>query len=330
MKKRLAFILCCAVSLSLLLAACGDGASTPSSQPPQQPSGPATVQYTQGFKTSNNAIDDYKTTVCDQQGTIQSLEYETPAYAYDESVTLTKTAYIYLPYGYDEDRDYNILYLMHGGGENETYWLVDERFGQTTCNVLDNMIKNGICDPVIVVTPTFNEEGFEGEGEHNAELCVVFGKELRNNLIPAVESQYSTYANGDTSIENLISTRDHRAFAGFSMGSLTSIQSGLMQNLDIISYVGSYSGALTTVDEFMAAMNSDTLKDFSIGFWYNGNGRGDMALEEHDEFAHGVLDAMGDRLTDGENFAWINMRDGGHMYLSWIVDLYNSLLVFFK
>lgn len=328
MKKKPAFILCCVMFLSLLLTACGDNNSTSSSQPSQQPSGPAAVQYTQGFKTSTGGIDDLKA-VCDQQGTVVSLDYETPAYAYDESVTLTKSAYIYLPYGYDEAKDYNIVYLMHGGGESEKYWFVDERWGQTTRNVLDNMIKNGICDPVIVVTPTFNEEGFEGEGEHNAELCVVFGKELRNNLIPAVESQYSTYANGDTSIENLISTRDHRAFAGFSMGSLTSIQSGLMQNLDIISYFGSYSGALTTVEEFLAAVENDEFKDYSIGFWFNGNGRGDMALEEHDEFAHGVLEAM-DRLTDGENFAWINMRDGAHMYGSWIVDLYNSLLVFFK
>lgn len=328
MKKRLALILYCAVSLSLLLSACDNSASTPSSQPSQQPSGPAIVQYTQGFKTSTGGIDDLKA-VCDQQGTVVSLDYETPAYAYDESVTLTKSAYIYLPYGYDETKNYNIVYLMHGGGESEKYWFIDERWGQTTRNVLDNMIKNGICDPVIVVTPTFNEEGFEGEGEHNAELCVVFGKELRNNLIPAVESQYSTYAKGDTGIENLIATREHRAFAGFSMGSLTSIQSGLMQNLDIISYFGSYSGALTTVEEFLAAVESDEFKDYSIGFWFNGNGRGDMALEEHDEFAHGVLEAM-DRLTDGENFAWINMRDGAHMYGSWIVDLYNSLLVFFK
>lgn len=328
MKKKPAFILCCVMFLSLLLTACGDNNSTSSSQPSQQPSGPTAVQYTQGFKTSTGGIDDLKA-VCDQQGTVVSLDYETPAYAYDESVTFTKSAYIYLPYGYDEAKDYNIVYLMHGGGESEKYWFVDERWGQTTRNVLDNMIKNGICDPVIVVTPTFNEEGFEGEGEHNAELCVVFGKELRNNLIPAVESQYSTYANGDTSIENLISTRDHRAFAGFSMGSLTSIQSGLMQNLDIISYFGSYSGALTTVEEFLAAVENDEFKDYSIGFWFNGNGRGDMALEEHDEFAHGVLEAM-DRLTDGENFAWINMRDGAHMYGSWIVDLYNSLLVFFK
>ena len=328
MKKKPAFILCCVMLLSLLLTACGDSNSVPSSQPPEQPSGPAAVQYTQGFKTSTGGIDDLKAE-CDQQGTVVSLDYETPAYAYDESVTLTKTAYIYLPYGYDEAKDYNIVYLMHGGGESEKYWFIDERWGQTTRNVLDNMIKNGVCDPVIVVTPTFNEEGFEGDGAQNAELCVVFGKELRNNLIPAVESQYSTYAKGDTSVENLIATREHRAFAGFSMGSYTSIQAGLMQNLDIISYFGSYSGALTTVDEFLAVVESDELKDYSIGFWFNGNGRGDMALEEHDEFAHGVLEAM-DRLTDGENFAWINMRDGAHMYGSWIVDLYNSLLVFFK
>ena len=27
---------------------------------------------------------------------------------------------------------------------------------------------------------------------------------------------------------------------------------------------------------------------------------------------------------------WIVLRDGSHVYNSWLVDLYNSLLVFFK
>jgi predicted alpha/beta superfamily hydrolase len=358
-KKRTLSALCGGLSLALLLTACGGNGSTSagnnaenSSNPTQSDTTtPAATEYQWDFQKKNAGIDDLKTP-CDQQGTVVSLEYDTPAYAINEVLgveeTIHKTLYVYLPYGYDENQQYNILYLMHGGGESEAYWLMDERWGETTRNTLDNMIKNGVCDPFIVVTPTFyslsdqyeitdeqaaayaEEQGDEQLSSPYSIMTVAFGQELRNNIIPAVEAAYSTYAGGDVSEENLIATRDHRAFAGFSMGSMTSIRSALMQDLDLISWVGSYSGSLTTVDQFKAALESDALKDYPINFWYNGNGKGDIALEEHDEFAHGVLEAMPDRFTDGENFAWINLKDGAHMYASWLVDLYNCMLVFFR
>ena len=135
-----------------------------------------------------------------------SMEYETPLYAVDPEQTATKTLYVYLPYGYDEATEYNILYLMHGGGESAEYWLAGERWGPTTCNVLDNMIKDGLCDPFIVVTPTFyppteeTEDAEVAEGpEASSELTVTFAQELREQIIPLVESAYSTYAGGDVS-----------------------------------------------------------------------------------------------------------------------------------
>lgn len=329
MKRKSAFILCCAMSLSLLLTACGSGASTPSSQPSQQPTptGPAKVEYTQGFKTATTGINDLKAE-CDQKGTVVGMDYETPLYVADTEQIVTKRLYVYLPYGYDETKSYDILYLMHGGGESEEYWLAGERWGPTTCNTLDNMIKNGICDPFIVVTPTFNST--DREYEKGKDLTTIFADELRNNVIPAVESVYSTYANGDTNEENLIATRDHRAFAGFSMGSMTSIHSVLMKNLDMFSWIGSYSGAKTEVSDCTAALESAEYKDLNIKFWFNGNGKGDIAHDEHDEFCHGVVEAMPDRFTDGENFAWIDLRDGTHSYASWLTHLYNCMLVFFK
>ena len=84
------------------------------------------------------------------------------------------------------------------------------------------------------------------------------------------------------------------------------------------------------VADFKAALESDKYKDYAIRFWYNGNGKADIAHDEHDEFCHGVVEAMPDRFTDGENFAWIDLRDGSHAYQSWLVDLYNCMLVFFK
>ena len=305
-------------------------AQTSATPAPAQSAASTGVDYQWDFVKKSDGIDDLKAE-CDQKGTVVQMDYETPLYISDPNTIVTKTMYVYLPYNYDAEKPYNILYLMHGGGESAEYWLAGERWGPTTCNVLDNMIKNGICDPFIVVTPTFYPpEGDYNNAEGAEDLTYVFADELRNNVIPTVESQYLTYANKDMSEESLISTRDHRAFAGFSMGSMTSIHSAMMKNLDLFGWIGSYFGAKTEVSDFTEALNSDAYKDLKINFWYNGNGKGDIAHDEHDEFCHGAVEAMPDRLTDGENFAWIDLRDGTHNYASWLVDLYNCMLVFFK
>lgn len=317
-----------ALAAALLLAGC-QGASPAAPDPTPAPTATG-VEYKWDFAKKTDALQELNVE-CDQKGTVVPMEYETPLYAGDPEQTVTKRLFVYLPYGYDESQQYNILYLMHGGGETEEYWLAGERWGPTTCNTLDNMIKDGICDPCIVVTPTFYPpEGDYENPEAGEDLTSLFAQELRDQVIPLVESTYSTYANKDVSAENLAATRDHRAFAGFSMGSMTSIHSALMQDLDLISWVGSFSGAKTEVADFQAALESEEFKDLPINFWYNGNGKGDIAHDEHDEFCHGVLEAMPDRFTDGENFAWVDLRDGTHSYASWLVGLYNCLLVFFK
>ena len=244
-KKAIGSVLAAAALSVSLLAGCGTStaAQTSATPAPAQSAASAGVDYQWDFVKKSDGIDDLKAE-CDQKGTVVQMDYETPLYISDPNTIVTKTMYVYLPYNYDAEKPYNILYLMHGGGESAEYWLAGERWGPTTCNVLDNMIKNGICDPFIVVTPTFYPpEGDYNNAEGAEDLTYVFADELRNNVIPTVESQYLTYANKDMSEESLVSTRDHRAFAGFSMGSMTSIHSAMMKNLDLFGWIGSYSGA---------------------------------------------------------------------------------------
>ena len=331
-----------ALMLAGVLAGCGQGSGAQATPAPT-PAAAATTEYQWDFGTKNNSIDDLKQP-CDQQGTVVELEYDTPAYAVNDLLgldeTLHKKVCVYLPYGYDESKQYNILYLLHGtegdtDGPMEEFWL--KQWGDQTLPVLDNMIAQGLCDPVIVVTPTYYSRvedhplgeaeakalaeklgdsyiGSEGEGDELEQNIwpEYFGQELRNNIIPAVESQYSTYANKDTSEENLIATRDHRAFAGLSRGAMTVCRSGLIQNSDIISWFGSFSGVWTDFDRFQEAMEV-TFKDYPINFWYNGNGRGDFALENHEEFRDQTLEQLSDKFTDGENYAFVTLRDGGHI-----------------
>ncbi len=146
-----------------------------------------------------------------------------------------KTMYVYLPYGYDKSKKYNVFYLMHGGGENEGTCFNDSAIDIDI--MLDNMIANGDIEPTIVVTPTFNNcpapDGNMGAG--------TVWNEMRQSIIPYVEGKYSTYANGDTSISGLKASRFHRAYGGFSMGG-GSTWKMLCNNLDICAYYMPLSG----------------------------------------------------------------------------------------
>ncbi len=135
---------------------------------------------------------------------------------------------VYLPYGYDENKQYNIFYLMHGGGENENTLVAQN--DTMIPNMLDHMIEKGEIDPMIVVFPTFNKTQAEN-----------FWREWRQSVVPFVEGKYSTYAKKDTSESSLKASRMHRGYGGFSMGSVSTW--GVADNcLDIAAYIMPLSG----------------------------------------------------------------------------------------
>ena len=144
-----------------------------------------------------------------------------------------------------------------------------------------------------------------------------------------MEQNFSTYADGDTSDDSLIASRNHRAFAGLSLGSKAVAKSGLIDNADIFAWYGNYSGIFCEFKQVKEALEN-SFADYEIRYWYNGNGNMDYALGEHREFHHKVLTELSDRFTEGENYAFVTLSDGGHSYSSWLTDLSNSLLVFFQ
>ncbi len=141
-----------------------------------------------------------------------------------------KTMYTYLPPGYDESKKYNVFYLMHGGGENEKTCFFDS--STQFANIFDHMIQAGELDPLIVVTPTFNGSP-DGSGD--------IWNEIRQTIVPYIEGKYSTYAEKNTSLENLQKTRYHRAYGGFSMGG-GSTWNTLINDIDIFAYFMPLSG----------------------------------------------------------------------------------------
>ena len=157
---------------------------------------------------------------CQQQGKVTKESYN--------GINGYNNCNVYTPYNYDPNKKYNIFYLMHGGSENENT-LISQNDTMIQ-NMLDNMIMNGELEPLIVVFPTFNKTE-----------AGKFYSEFRQSLVPFIEGKYSTYANKDTSAESLKASRMHRAYGGFSMGSVSTW--AVFENcLDIVGYFMPLSG----------------------------------------------------------------------------------------
>ena len=133
---------------------------------------------------------------CDKKGTVERFEYDTFTYDEGDSKPMHKGAWVYLPYGYDAGKKYNVLYLLHGGAVNEDWWF---KMFPDTVTILDNMVNDGVCEPCIIVTPTYYRGDAQFDKEKGEYLTEHFAIELRKDLIPAVEAHYSTFAGVDVS-----------------------------------------------------------------------------------------------------------------------------------
>jgi enterochelin esterase-like enzyme len=158
-------------------------------------------------------------------------------------------ALVYLPHGYDTQTKtrYPVLYLQHGGGEDETGWV---RQGRANF-ILDNLIAQGKAKPMIVVmaygyarragqpapAPAAPPAAAPAPGAPDArqrtmqDMASAFQADVTDALIPFVDSTFRT-----------IPTRDNRAMAGLSMGGFQTFQITLSR-LDLFSHIGGFSGA---------------------------------------------------------------------------------------
>ena len=295
------------------------------------------------------------TAPCEQGGTVTEEHYATWRYDLDgrRGEPLIGTLYVYTPFGYDPEKQYDILYLMHGGGETAGYWLgagiyaeggprYESWHGSTAVNLLDRRIAAGECPEMIVVTPTFTNQ-FEADHYWFAPgtdaWLETFAYEFRNDILPFVEAKYSTWAEGFPTEENLIASRAHRAFAGFSMGSFTGFQAIWMHCLPYVGYLGSFSGCdlqETGIASRVAEKLNGDYAEWPVLYWYNGSGTGDSLHDEHLAAYRLILDACPERFREGEdlsagdNAVFVDKPGKLHNFSNWIVDLYNITSVFFR
>lgn len=270
---------------------------------------------------------------CDKKGTVERFEYDTFTYDEGDSKPMHKGAWVYLPYGYDAGKKYNVLYLLHGGAVNEDWWF---KMFPDTVTILDNMVNDGVCEPCIIVTPTYYRGDAQFDKEKGEYLTEHFAIELRKDLIPAVEAHYSTFAGADVSEANLVKTREHRAFAGLSLGSMTTYRAAFYNNYDLFAWYGSFSGCCgpfgnhdVEVKRICETLENGEKNGLPLKYLFCCNGDKDIAYAEHTDIMGKVLDKCS-ILKKGVNYDFFTIPGGVHDMKAWQLHLYHALQIFFK
>ena len=189
---------------------------------------------------------------CDQEKQERSMDYSfLEPLPEEESGTVLFDQYddlfgnpaslgIYLPAGYDENREepYKVLYLMHGHGGDETYWLGGGKAGV----LFDHLILEGACDPTILVAMNYSAYAVSEDDDTDFitdEWSISYNmihENLMDYVIPFVEDNYNA---GTDSCD--------RAMAGFSMGGMLTTYF-LYYEADKFDYFGAFSGGEPRVD----------------------------------------------------------------------------------
>lgn len=143
------------------------------------------------------------------------------AYRYYKSKPLeaTRRMVVYTPPGYeDNNRQYPVLYLIHGATDTEETWYKVGRIN----DIMDNLIAQGKAEPMLIVMPYANPAPSPGDA---------FNKDLITEIIPYIENNY-----------RVLSDRKNRAIAGFSRGGGQTLDLGLY-NIDLFSWVCPFAPA---------------------------------------------------------------------------------------
>jgi enterochelin esterase family protein len=228
-----------------------------------------------------------------------------------------KRMHVYLPpdYAKNENARYPVLYLNHGGGDDDAKWSSEaDRNSGFAASILDNLIAAGKAKPMIVVMPsTRGCATGEPSPIGTDDKCT---QEYVKDIIPYIDGHYRTRA-----------SRESRALAGLSMGGFVVMHTGL-PHLDTFSELYIYSSghigeaAVKKFDELYGpAMKDPAFNDRFRVPLYMAAGETDIALK------NGQKDLALFNQYGVRNF-WV-LSTGGHEWANWRRYLYQTAQIMF-
>lgn len=236
-------------------------------------------------------------------------------------------AYMYLPPNYDKNKKYNLIFCLHGGGQDYNYWIVEK---QPQANfIMDNLLAEGQAEESIVVFPDgdmpYNPSKtypnivpnpYLGKaGTMDWASCYLLEFEILNNLIPYMKENYPVYG-----------TPDHMGVCGLSMGCAQTYEIGL-KHPDVFHYVGGFSAGpyespfdYLVTDETIPA--SELNKQLKLCLFIQG--QDDKMADNSERIFVGNCD------TKGLNSFFHEVAKTGHDHKCWRVGFYSFAKYAFK
>ena len=280
----------------------------------------------------------------EQRGTVKSIYYPTKDYAAinkgEEPTEYEKHAWVYLPAGYDaEDKNtkYPVFILIHGHGQNENTWgLTNEGNGGKIKGYMDRGMASGEYEKFILVCATgiaSKNWGPNGAGT-DMDGSNAFGGELRTDLLPYIRENY-----------NVAEGRDNVALAGLSMGGGQTMNIGIGQCLDEISWFGAFSAALfRKTDEkfnpletweeaiYTYMTNVETaFPDEKINHLYMICGDADsLVIDGVKAYANYINTTGWDKVGGKERFSYTEVAGGTHDFPVWYQGFDEFSRIIFK
>ncbi len=282
-------------------------------------------------------------------------------YGYDKNDTSKKYNVLYMMHGNKLNEGYWFAQGSYAWEENQSAYTG----GYGTENMLDYMLENNLCEDTIFVGMTMyqyyngeysgdpdnpnyvggtaeqgnlysgyvdpeNDLGYRlGIGESKEGTDSVYWKEWLYHLMPYVVENFNTYA-ASTDDADLKAARDHVGFTGLSRGG-GSVNSVLLNCLEYISYFA-YESAGTPGETQIANMQAKE-EQYPVNYVFISCGSQE-GPEAADSQMLTVKNAMhwneGSDIAGGDQIEFIVVNGTAHNYATWVTNLYNLMLVFFK
>jgi enterochelin esterase-like enzyme len=245
---------------------------------------------------------------------------------FSKSNNSMRRCFVYTPPDYDKDlnKRYPVLYLQHGGGEDETGWS-----NQGKANlIMDNLIAEGKAKAFIIVMDNGTWRWPENTprprpGERPAGPWPPLGwadgfkKTLLEDIIPMIDANYRTLAD-----------QPHRAMAGLSMGGMQT-RVVTLASPEKFSYVGIFSGGSISMEDMKTAPGfKEKVKLVFVSY-------GSRELENRRDGGQGPFGGDPKAATDSLKAAGINTHFyvsplTAHEWQSWRRSLHEFASLLFK
>ncbi|MCI6803544.1 MAG: alpha/beta hydrolase-fold protein [Prevotellaceae bacterium] len=237
-------------------------------------------------------------------GTLSRVWYDSPTLGQQRRMT------VYLPAAYDGKKAFPVMYLLHGHGGDETAWGDLGRASQ----IMDNLIAEGKCVPMIVVMPNGNPTCNAAPGWWHEGMYTPDGNAFNQRGAKAsMEESFMDIVNYVDSHYKTIKKRSGRAVTGLSMGGGHTFGISRLYP-ETFDYYGLQSAA-ARVQQNDAKFNEQMTRLFSSKpklFWI-AIGKEDFLIQQN----NGLRQYLDEHKYPYEYYE----NDGGHIWRNWRIYL---------